>query len=269
MYRRFRDSLIYPRQILNFRNDRLWLVFLYIVLFAVLLSTKTIIDIVNYDGLTVASKEVIAQEFQELNPDCQIVDSEYTCADAETTLFYEDILITYYFESHSELQIDTYSTGYNIVVFQDSMYLIFRSTIVYEELLANLPTDFHNLEFALQTTDEDQFNERIFAVVDEFMMSYKPMWAPIMAIIDFFTGFFLFMVFIMISAWMLRVRFRQIPFRQVFAMTAYSSTGLYVILIFNRLFSLNFLVVVFLIFFAFRQNNQLSLEIVERLQKKP
>jgi len=240
-----------------------------VVLFAILLSTKTVIDLVNFDGLEVANKELIAEEFENLNPACGIVGGTYLCTDEETTLFYEDLFTGYYFESHGELQFDSYSSRYNFIVFDDSLYVSFGDTVIYETLLSDLPEGLQNLDFALQTTDQDQFNERIFNAVDEYILSYKSIWAPLMAVVDFFTGLLLFLVFILISAWMLRLRFPQIPFKMTFIMTVYSSTGLYVILIFNSLYSLNFLVVVFLIFFAFRQNNQLSLEIVERLQKKP
>lgn len=269
MYRRFRDSLLYPRQILEYRNDRLWLVFLYIFLFAILLSTKLVIEVTTFDGLSVASKEIIAQEFKDLNPTCGIVDSVYVCDAEETTLFFEDLIVNYYMESHSDLQFDNYKSQYNIVLFGDSLYFIFAGKVVYEDLISNLPQSFHNLDFSLQSTDNAQFNNLLFSAVDDFILSYKSVWAPMMIIIDFLTGFALFLIFIMVSAWMLRLRFRQVPFRQLFTMTTYSSTGLYVILIFNSLYNLNFILVILLIFFAFRQNNQLSLEIVERLKKKP
>lgn len=269
MYSRFRDSLLYPRLILEYRNDKIIVVFLYIILFAILLSTRMVIDVIKFDGLTVSDQEIMAQEFQDVNPDCGIVDAVYSCTVEESTLFYQDLVVGYYFESNSELQLDTYESQYNIVIYQDSLYFIFNGTVIYEQLLSQLPTSIHNLDFNLQTTDPDAFNEQIFSALEDYLMSYKSIWAPMMIIIDFFTGLFLFFLFIVISAWMLRVRFKEVPFRQLFTMTAYSSTGLYLILIFNTLYNLNFIVVILLIFFAFRQNNQLSLEIVERLKKKP
>ena len=64
----------------------------------------------------------------------------------------------------------------------------------------------------------------------------------------------------------MRVRYKQIPFRQVFTITSYSSTALFIVLIFNNLLNLNTILLILLIIIAFRQNNILTVEIEKRLQ---
>lgn len=269
MYVRFRDSLINPRNIVDFRNDSIWLVLLYVVFFALLLSTRTTITSLQFTGISPAQKVVLAENFQELDPTCGIVDSVYECSTSETTLFYEDLLINYYFESNDSLQMEEYSSQYSVVVFEDQLLLLFGGSVIYEQPISELKTSFQNLDFSLQTSDEEAFNNIIFDTVDDYIMTYKSIWAPLTIAVDILSSFALFIFFILLSGLMMRLRFREVRFKQLFIMTAYSSTGLYVILIFNSLFNLNIFLVILLIFFAFRQNNQLSLELFRRLHKKP
>lgn len=269
MYQRFRDSLITPALIVEFRNDKILRVFAYILFFALLLSTRMIIDTLTYDGLSVTQQNEIAAAIPVLDPDCGFDDTSYYCATDQTTLLYEDLFVTYYLDSHSTLQMDQYDSQYNIVVQGENIYFIVAGTVLYDQTINTVPGELQGLDFSLQTSDPDQFEERVFETVDAYILQYKSIWGPMLIAIDFLTGLFLFMAFVLLSAMMMRFRFRQIPYRQMFVMTAYSSTALYLILIFNSLFQLNFFLVIILIFIAFRQNNQLSYEILKRLRKKP
>jgi hypothetical protein len=269
MYIRFRDSLINPRNIVDFRNDSIWLVLLYVVFFSLLLSTRTTITSLQFNGISPAQKVVLAENFEDLDPTCGIVNGTYICDTKETRLFYEDFIINYYVESNDSLQLDAYTAQYNVIVYSDQIVLVFGNSVLFEQPINELNSDIQNLSFALQSTDEEAFNTVIFDTVDEYIMSYKSVWAPLTIAVDIISSFLLFIFFIILSAFMMRIRFKQIPFKKLFVMTAYSSTSLYVILIFNSLFSLNILLVILLIFFAFRQNNQLSLELLRRLHKKP
>lgn len=269
MYERFLNSIVNPKKLLDYRKDHLLWVFLYLLLFTILLSTRTVIDVITYDGLTEARKTDIAEGFEELDPDCGINDTEVFCDTEQTMLFYQDQVVNFYVETADELQYNNYDSQYSIVVQGDSVVFLFNNQVLYQELLVDIAGDFTNLDFSLQTTDERAFNNRIFSAVDDYMMSYKTIWGSMMIAIDFLSGFLLFMFFILVSAWMLKLRFKIVPFRHFFTMTVYSSTGLYVILILNSLYNLNILLVVLLLIFAFRQNNQLSMEIVRRLEKKP
>ncbi len=271
MWNRFKDSLITPKNIVEYRNDSLWWVFLYIIVFALLLSTRTTITTLTFDGLSPADREIIAQDLADVNDGCAMESGVFDCDEAATQLIYEDLLLGYYLESNDTLQYDNYERDYSVVVFQENVLFVFNDTILFEVLIADLDPAVQNLDFALQETDEDVFHDAIFRAVDQFILSYRSTWTPLVIAIDVITSFVLFLLFILVSAWMLRLRFREVRFRQLFTMTSYSSTGLYLILIFDSLFNLSFLLVILLILFAFRQNNQLSMELYRRLNqnKKP
>lgn len=268
MYQRFKDAIITPAKLVDYRNDKLIGVFAYILFFALLLSTRMIIDVITYDGLSISERNEIMDTLPALDEDCGFTATRYECSEEETTLLYNDLVISYYLDSHTSLQYDNYETQYSFVIQGDSMYVLFNNTVVYEELLADLPGDLMGTNFSLQTTDEDEFEERIFSTIDEYVIQYRGYWGAGLIAIDFLTGVMLFFAFILLSAFMMRLRFREIPYRHLFIMTAYSSTALYLILIFNSLFQLNFLLVFLLIIIAFRQNSQLSFEILKRLRGK-
>jgi hypothetical protein len=270
MFSRFRDSIVTPAKIVDFRNDKAIWVILYVLFFAMLLSTRMIIDVITYDGLPIAEQNEIIDNLPELNDTCGFDATSYTCDTEETTLVYQNVLMSYYLDSHDSLQYDDYETQYNIVIQGDTMFFIFANNVMYEEPLTNVSSDLLNLDFALQSSNPDLFEERILSSIDSYILGYKPIWGPMIVLADIITAMFLFFSFVLLSAWMLRFRFKPVPFKQLFVMTGYSSTAMYLILIFNSLFNLSFFLVIILIFIAFRQNNQLSMEIIKRLnQRKP
>jgi hypothetical protein len=65
----------------------------------------------------------------------------------------------------------------------------------------------------------------------------------------------------------MKMRFKPIKFKELFVMTVYSATALYLILIFDSLFSLSFFLVIVLVLIAFRQNNALSTELYLRMRE--
>ena len=270
MYQRFRDSIVTPANIVEFRNDKLIWVFLYILFFALLLSTRMIIDTITYDGLSQSEQNAVIDELPVLDEDCGFSAYEYICDTTETTLLYSDMVLSYYLDSHDELQYDNYESQYNIVIQGSSIHMIFNNRLVLEERLDTYaPNALLDLDFSLQSDDPDLFEDKVVSVIDDFIVSYKPIWGPMLVLVDFITGLILFFAFILLSAMMMRLRFKEVPYRQMFVMNAYSATAFYLILIFNSLFELNFLLIILLIFIAFRQNNQLSFEILRRLQKRP
>lgn len=270
MFTRFRDSIVTPARIVDFRNDKAIWVILYVLFFAMLLSTRMIIDVVTYDGLSFAQQNEIIDNLPELNENCGFDATSYQCDPEETTLVYQDVMMSYYLDSHDSLQYDDYETQYNIVIQGETVYFIFANVVVYELPLASVSTDLQNLDFSLQSSNPDVFEYRILSSIDDYILSYKSFWGPMVILADIITAVILFFAFVLLSAWMLRFRFKPVPFKQLFVMTGYSSTAMYLILIFNSLFNLSFFLVIILIFIAFRQNNQLSIEIIKRLrQRKP
>jgi|LGOV01.1.fsa_nt_gb hypothetical protein len=267
MYKRFKESIVSPKNIVEFRTDSLVKVFIYILLFSMLLGTRTIIEVATFKGLTPSYRETLKQEFHVVDESCLIVDANVECDVSENTLIYEDLMLSYYIDSRNEIEIGSYGENYNIIFHKDGIHFILNKTAIYEMKISELPSEFHNIDFGLQTTDPNVFYNDLFDAIDSLFISSRNIWAPMIIAIDVFTSFVMFLVFILISAWMLKMRFKPVRFKEMFVMTSYSSTALYIILILNSLYDMSFFIVIILVIAAFRQNNQLSMEIHRRLNK--
>jgi hypothetical protein len=244
-------------------------VFLYIVFFALLLSTSTILFVTSFSGTAGSSQEVIKQNFQVIDTTCEIDEAVYNCDTNKNQLFYEDTFFAVYLDSRTDLVFDDYKSIYNFVISGEELYMVFNRVEIFSVKLADLPITWHNIDFNEQTTDVDSFNTRVFAAVDDVLIETHNVWGPGLIISDLLGSFVLFMIFILISSWMLKLRFKPIRFKQLFTMAAYSGTALYLILIFNSLINLDFFIIIILLFVAIRQNNQLGVEIMRRTLKKP
>ena len=269
MFTRFRDSLVNPARILEFRKDRVWLALLYILFFAALLSTRTSINMLTFDGISANTRDIIETEISEMDTDCAIVDSELNCPEATRTLVFTDGFMSYYLDSYGSVNPELYEGSYNIIVHDDSFKFVIGGSVVdtVTMKISDLPSEFHNLDFSLIGTEqEDDLFDSLFAGVNAFLVSQKGVFVPIIIISEIIANFLLFLFFVLISSWFMRMRFRPVPFKELFVMTIYSSTALYLILIFDSLFSLSFFLVILLIFVAFRQNNAVSREIYFRLK---
>lgn len=270
MYTRFYNSIIAPRNIVNYRTDSLFRVFLYILFFAVLLSTRITIDTITFDGMSASTKEIIKGEFETVDDTCMITDGTLDCTSSESTLIYQDIIIGFYTDSFDNFNASIYSSsGYNIVLHDESFHFVFSGTELLAVPISELNTTFQNLDFSTQESDPNYFYATVFDAVDEYLINTKTIWGSGTILIDFLTNFTMFMIFILVSAWMLRLRFKVIKFKHLFIMTTYSSTALYLILILNSLYNLSFFIILIMLIVAFRQNSRLSLELYRRLNKKP
>ncbi len=267
MYNRFKDSIVSPKKIVGFRNDSLVKVFIYILFFSMLLGTRTIIEVVTFKGITPTYRETLIHDFHVVDESCIIDNANVECDVQENTLVYEDLMLSYYIDSRNEMEINSYGENYSLVFHKDSIHFVLNNTAIYEMKISELPSKFHNIDFELQTTDPNVFYNDLFDAIDLLFMSTRNIWAPMIIIIDIFSSLLMFLVFILISAWMLKLRFKPVRFKEVFIMTSYSSTALYIILILNSLYNMSFFIIIILVIAAFRQNNQLSTEIYRRLNK--
>lgn len=270
MYTRFYNSIINPKEIVNFRNDSLVKVFLYLMFFALLLSTTPIIKVLTFDGIEENTKEVIKRDFNDVNDTCIITESVMSCEKQESTLLYEDLMFSVYTDSYSNFNPSIYTeSGYNLVFYDDSLHVVISGNDALSILVSDLPEEFHNLDFSLYQTDPNAFFDSVFDGIDDFLVTNHTYWGSGIIIIDFVSNVTLFLLFVLLSSWMLRMRYQEVRFKQLWIMTVYSSTALYLILIINSLYNLSFFIVVILLIVAFRQNSQLSMELYRRLRKKP
>lgn len=269
MFNRVRDGLVYPRELLRYRKDAMWKVILYIVFFAVLFSSGSIVETITYDGLSESYKENVRQNMTVVNEDCAIENSILVCDSEYTIQLYQDNMVFFYLDSHAELDLELYQeSGYSIIFHQDSVYFAYKNRVAYTYLISDLDNSIHNLDFSDQTTSPVVFYNSLFTVVDSLLISSRAYWGTIIVFMEIMISFVVYMLFILLSAYFLRKRFAIVPFKHLFAMTTYASTGLFIILIFDSLLSFNLLLLFLLVVLAFRQNNLLASEIEKRLKNK-
>lgn len=268
MFNRFRDGLVYPKLLIQYRKDAMWKVVLYIAFFAILFSSASIVDVVKYDGISESAKESIKQDMVIVSEDCAIVNSKLICDSEYKIQVYEQALISFYLDSHVELDYSRYEeSGYAIIIHDEYIYFSYKGIEAYSYLISDLDSKAHNIDFSDQTNNPNLFYNSVFDSLDELLVGYKLAWGSIVIFFEVLISFVVYMMFILLSAFFLRKRFEVVPFKQLFAMTTYSSTALFVILIFDSILQLNIILIVLLVIVAFRQNSALSNEIAKRLKK--
>lgn len=270
MFKRVRDSLVYPKEIIKYRRDNMFFVLFYLMFFAILLSSRTVIDVINYDGIALVYKEAMIEEMNLVDKDCEIANAKLICDSEYTINFYEDVMYTIYLDSHDTIDYNDYPNNeYSIIVHDEAIYIyVFGISILQEMPLSELPSDLQNLDFKDQVNDPTAFYEQLFDGIDEFIINYKIIWGTTMVGFEIFISITFYLVFVSISAWFLKARYKVIPFRETFTMTTYSSTSLFIILAFYSMLELNIIIVIILLIISFRQNGIMSKEIDRILKKK-
>jgi hypothetical protein len=269
MFNRVRDGLVYPKELLKYRNDKLIYVFLYILFFAVLLSTTSIIYIITFNGLSYIEKETVQNNFVDITNSCLMNDAILECASESSTMVVESGYTRFYLDSYEELDRNLYQGDlFSAVVHHDSLEVMLSGVSVLSVKVSELPTAFHNLDFTLQQSDPDLFYSTLFEGVDEVLSNTIIYWGTFSVLVSTFSAMLMYCFFIFISAYFMKKRFVIIPFKQLFVLTTYASTGLFVILIFNSIIGLDLFLIIILLIFAFRQNSLLNLEIERRLRNK-
>jgi hypothetical protein len=266
MWTRVRDSIVTPRNVVEYRHDSMWRVFLYLLMFVLLLSTKTAITVSQFDGVTSDVKNTYINNIEKIDDTCYISAEQVVCENQQNNLLLEDALMSFYVDGRDELVMQDYEDIYNIVIMKKSMFIIIGNQVIEEIPLSSVITE--DLDFSLQDTDSEALYNSMFRSVDNIIAQNKTLWAPLMISMEVISNMLLFLFFVLISSWFLKMRFKVIPFKQLFKMTVYSSTLLYVILILNSLYNLSIFIVLLLVIFAVRQNSKLSLELLRRLTKK-
>ncbi len=269
MFNRVRDSLVYPKEILKYRKDRVLFVLFYIFFFGVLLSSRTIIDVAKYDGLSNAYKAYVEENLTIIDDDCQIDNALLVCDSEDTIMVYEEIVFAVYLDSHNTLDYNqvNYGDKYTVVLHDDSAYFYMFGMNTMILPLTDLPNELQNIDFTQQVTDSNAFYNNLFTGLDKLILGYKNIWGPMMIGIEILISIAFYLFFISISAWFLKMRYKIIPFKETFAMTTYSSTSLFIILTFYTMLDLNIFIVIILLVVSFRQSGIMNKEIDRRLKK--
>ena len=268
MFERFRDSLVYPSRILQFRKDSLFRVFGYMLLFVTLMSLGTIIFSLRFTELPNSFTSVFEESLTNESTDCVITDKVMTCTEEELVKVYDDEQIRVYVESRSDIVLSDYKGTVFNFIFHDDMIVLYTSGFEFEFTLEELPVEFHNIDFSLATSDSQEFSEQFLDAVSAYMLLNKGLWAPVMSVFEVLMNLFLITLIVVVNSWILKMRFKIIPYKELFKMSVYSSTSLYVLLTINGLINLGFIFLMLFVVVVIRQTNSLSMAIYKVIKKK-
>lgn len=270
MFERFRDSLVYPSRIIGFRNDSLLRVLTYIFMFSVLMSIGMIIFSIRFASLPNTFVNIFEEDLISKTVDCEIDDSMLVCDSEIREKIYDDASINIYVDSFDEINYEDMGVGigsFNFIFHKEEI-VFYSAGFNISFALADLPEEFQDIDFKVLETDTLGFAVLLLDAVSAYMVETKGIWAPFMIAVEIITNLFFMFAIVLINAWILKSRFKVIPFKEVFKMATYSSTTLYVLLTINGLISLGFLMIVLFVILTFRQTNALSMAIHKVIKKK-
>ena len=267
MFTRFRDSLVYPARIINFRKDSAWMIISYIVTFAILMSLGVLVFVINFSQIAPPIQESLLDGFNNEAIDCQIVNSELTCTDNMIKGFYESSYVNVYIDSSDDFDMSNFSTLETNVVVHKNSVIVTVGLLSEEYLISDLPSEFHNVDFNDLGTDSG-LEEQLIEGVSNYMVNTKNMWGPIFFIIEFISNIFFIVLIILVHSWILKARFRIIPFKEVFKMSTYTGTAIFLLLTFYGMVDLGIFFLILFLVVSVRQTNQLTMAIYKVIKKK-
>ncbi len=268
MYKRFRDAIVFPEKIIQYRKDSFFLIFAYILLFSIVLSTYTIIYVASFDQIDIATREQMNEDLITEAVDCQIVNSELVCTNQIIKAIYDDGEVTKVFVDSSEtINFSNYDLLAINVIFHKDEYIIYVGGLSENNPIADLPLGLQNIDFNDLANDHDGFSEEFITGVEQIMIDHIWVWGSLFIAGVVFVNMLLIIIVILLVSWILKSRFRIIPFKEIFRMATYVSTTSFIILTFNNLLGLYYFFMFLLIIISFRQVNKLSIGILKVIKK--
>lgn len=233
MLDRLHISLIHPRRIGMFLNDKWIKIILYVLILSVFCALPNIIVASSYKGLdttAVNNLEVAINNSKDHIPNGSITNYVLNVMDGESGYFYIDS----YRISINEENV----SGIAIVLKEDGLALTSMGVETYKINYKDL--DLENLNFTnLKAGD---FNEikTIVKVIDKIIMKTKPIWLPIQIIASIISNFFNYVILCLVMAVILKIG-SMIPFVAILKITFYANTISQIALLISNLYGLTLL----------------------------
>lgn len=266
MYRRVKESIIAPERLIKYRNDRLYKVFLYMFFFAVLMTTSTLITLITFDGVSPQQRRAIENDYTPPESACVIEDAVLQCDEEEPYTVYTESGMRFVIDGRDTLDSSDYSgLTYHFVLHEETAYVFVMGIVAEQRPISDLDPGIHDLDFNPSSEEEDAFFDSVFTVVNEELDEARPLWGSARIITDVLSALILFNLFVLLNAFLIQRRLRKVPFKQMYTMMTYASTLLFVVLVFDAMWTMDLFLFLILLFIAFRQTSKLSFEIQRRL----
>ncbi len=275
MFDRFRDSIVAPGNLIQYRKDSLFYVFLYILFFAALFALPAFADVVTYDGLSFSQQREIREAYTPPEEDCDIVNARLFCAAPTRDALFTHGGVQFSVDSHDTLDTEAYG-GYtaHVVIHDEAVHFFVPTAFgdpVHAVDIEELEDSMHDVTLNPETEEEEEaLFSALFGSIDSMLVDYRLLWGAPQIIGSFFSGVVIFLIFVLLNSYLIGFRIPGVPFRQMFTMITYASTLLFAVLIFNQFYDImQFSIILFLVllFIAFRQTSKLGYELLKKTRK--
>jgi hypothetical protein len=250
---RFKTALLLPEKLIDFEKDRILTVLLYMVLFALLTMVGPLIDGLTFERVPVATQEVILQDL--IRPeDCLFENNTFTCETTSMKLYQQTGIAVYlHLDDLSDLSLPAFETTF--ILQSNKIVTIAAGEVMSEVLYQDLDLP-EVLNFG--GTQQQQISA-FFTLTSAALVHYRALWIPILMGLKFFSSLFMFLIFVLINAALIKPRTEGKTFKESFVLMAYASTGLYLIWILDSIIPLSIFLFLVLLIFAFRRTSRLAL----------
>ncbi|MFP4286374.1 MAG: hypothetical protein ACLFRI_01635 [Candidatus Izemoplasmataceae bacterium] len=263
MLNKVRLALVAPEALIEYRRDSLFKVFSYLLFFALLMSTASLIMVINFQGVDTVTETVITEGIVTQETSCEIEDSLLDCDQDLTLLEVTNFsVITKTNSDYSDLTGFTYY----FVLHEDRLDMVFFGQVFESRLISELDESMHNLSLNTET-NEEEVSRALIDTLNHELVNFKAFWGPFVVLFNLLSALLLFNVFILINTFISRARLKEVPLKQMYVMMSYGATALYIVLIFEAMLGFNIFIFLVLLFIAFRQLSRLTLAIHQKVHK--
>ena len=238
MYQTIKDNIINPKGLLERSKRRLLQAFGFFMMFAVLLTLPSIIDIIAFQTLTPNNKTAIRQSLSsELNIPCSI-DQTLSCEVDEVFVIEQGNVLIVIDPSNQYTQ----PTGSLVVLLQQDRVQAFanRLLIASSSYIAN-PTDLIQWPTAWQSItfnpSDESFWTTLYQGLDELLLNYASLWKTSFVISLLISSMMVFAIDVLLDSVILRFVLRSgVTFVSILKVVIHAMTLYVLILLLLNLF---------------------------------
>lgn len=241
MYIRIKENIVNPRRLLNRKNDKFGISFLYFLLLVIIMSLPSVISSVSFKELSPNNKTQVKVALEEqLNIPCTI-DYGLTC-ETDEVYAVEVPNLNVYFDPAGLFIPETF--GINVVLREDSIYVFSARQVLYtlsygtvENPTGEIPSEWTQIEM---DPSSDIFWDNFFLGLDSLIMNYRSIWLPISLLSGFFVIAIVLLTEILIDTLIVSLfRIGRMKFRETFKVILNAMTLYVIISVILELYSIN------------------------------
>ena len=261
MLQRFRDGLIYPEYIINFRKDSIFRVLFVLLIYASIMSLATIVDVASSDGLNIFQQEELTESLSETNIPCEIVNSELICdevVDSKLVQYFE--IASVYIVSDLE-DIDDYADTAVTIMFTEDKIILHSVGSPFEFNISDLPSEFHNMSFKDIEDNKEAFLTQFFSGIDSYMLANKATWGTVIITVFILFNFLMALFISSLTGVFIRNRYKMIPYKETFRFGVYVSGSTFILLGLMSMLGYSILFILLIVLINSRQMRRLVFSI--------